>query len=63
MEGLLEMYSQQEIGVDPSIEIEMYEEDESQDMFSIHSMRTKTLLMSYLGPTLDTRPSWFQEDK
>ena len=26
------MYSQQEIGVDPLIEIEMYEEDESQDI-------------------------------
>jgi len=57
------MYSQQEIGVDPLIEIEMYEEDESQDIFFIRSMRTKTLSMSYLGATLDTRPSWFQEDK
>jgi len=57
------MYSHQEIGVDPSIDIEIYEEDESQYIFSIRSMRKKTLSINYLGATLDTRPSWFQEDK
>ena len=60
---MLEMYSQQEIGVNPLIEIKMHEEDEYQDIFFIRSMRTKTFSMSYLGATLDTRPSWFQEDK